>query len=205
MLDQIELLESEDFIDVFYTHLMRIDGRINSPKLRNKVVKIFLERIEYKYPELIGYTLEYKWFYLKNKMTEIPLCICGNKIKDFIKNSFCSHVCAMADATVRKKISIAGVGRVISKSQKEMMSLNHKKKWQEPDFRKKVINKMKLTNKDNGKNFLKEDGKPWNYGVTPSQETIEKQLKTKKERGIDFRGEKNPQYGKVHHQKQGEV
>ena len=81
-------------------------------------------------------------------------------------------------------------------NRKKQNSIRMKQLWKTESHRRKVIPKLKESNQSNGKHFLKDDGKPWNYGISPSKETIEKALKTKKERGIDYSGKNNPQFGK---------
>jgi len=193
--DYIDFINGNDYIGIIKKHLIRADGKINSPKLRNPIVKYFIHRIELTYKFMIPLSMSEKWYCLQNNFKEIPKCICGNENSKFLTNTHCSHKCAMDDIGIRKKMSIAKIGKKLSLETCEKMSEKMVDRWSDKDYRDRVTKSMKIANKDNGKNFLK-DGKPWNVGKPPSKETIKKALATKKRNGVDMSGENNPQFGK---------
>lgn len=193
--DSLDYINEPDEIKIFKKHLLRADGKINSPKLRNPIVKYFIKRLVDKHNFMADFTMSEKWFCLQNGITKKPLCFCGKQIKNFMNTKFCSHECAMTDELIRIKIGQSATGKKRSKIQCEKMSKSMLTRWSDVSYRDRVTKSMKIANKGNGRNFLK-DGKPWNVGIPASKESIEKALATKKRNGVNMSGENNPQFGK---------
>jgi hypothetical protein len=198
ILDDLIDLYIGSFKDVFVKHLIRNDGRINSPKLKNVHVKHFLERVYSHHNKLKEYNVEHLWFYIKNDLTEIPTCDgCGIILEKFVwGNRFCTQNCAATSEEARERSSRTSTGRKMTDKVKKKMSENVKQRWKSVTFRNKIIPILKEANKHNGKHFLNENGRPWNFGIDMPREIIEKSLNTKKKKGISYKGKNNPQYGK---------
>ena len=194
-----------DFKTVFEKHLIRSDGKINSPLLKNKNVLEFIKRIDVEHPELTKYNFEHKWFYFKNSLKRIPCCRgCNKELEKFTNGvRFCSQQCAVTSDEAKQRSSETSKGRTHSEEQKKNNSQRMKELWKTENHRKNVLPKLKEINQGNGKRFLNENGRPWNYGISPSKETIEKTKQTKKDRKLDFSGRNNPQFGKTPSPKAG--
>lgn len=89
----------------------------------------------------------------------------------------------------------------------ELNGMFGRKASEETRLKQSIVKKGKPT-KNKGKPMpahvkekiiLANTGKPsWNKGIAPSSETIAKQMKTKKERGVILSGENHPRFGKTH-------
>lgn len=84
------------------------------------------------------------------------------------------------------------VGLMVSNETKEKQRL---KKLGKPGARKWIPQTKATAEKISAANKGK---KAWNKDISPSKTTIEKQLKTKEERGVILRGANHPMYGKTH-------
>lgn len=177
--------EIEKLID---ENLIRKDGQINSPLLRQPRVKYIIDEI-IKFTNYLEFdsTIARRIWHIRNG-ADIPKCQnCGNSIRwDKKYRRFCSQICGVTSNEARERLSKRQKGKKPSAEAiaKIVAKNTGKKRTQEC---KDLLRSQKLGSKN--PQFGKD---PWNKGTSG----LENSCFGRKFPDRGLKGEKNPQFGK---------